>query len=340
MTTPAASEPGLFPAGRCLIATTQPGIARMVQGADGGWSVSAILVDADVRCLAADPLNRGVVYAGTNDRGLLRSSDGGRTWSSAGLKGVAIRSVAVSPARSDMVVVGAKPPGLFLSHDGGASWRELPSFRKRRQWWWFTPAEPGPPYVQAVALSPTDPGVILAGIELGAVLRSDDGGETWSAHRRGALRDCHTLIFHAGDGEWAYEGGGTGAGAAISRDGGQTWTQPRQGLDAHYGWAVGADPARPEVWYVATAPSAFKAHGSGPAQAYIYRSSAGAIWEKIAGPLVSMPYALITDPALSGHLIVGLRNGALMHSANYGDTWETLPVNLGHISRTIIIVRA
>jgi hypothetical protein len=94
------------------------------------------------------------------------------------LKGIAIRSVAVSPSRSGVVCVGTKPPGLFISKDNGTSWQDLSAFRRRRQWWWFTPAEPQAEYVQSIALSPTDPAVILAGIEFGAVLRSEDDGLT------------------------------------------------------------------------------------------------------------------------------------------------------------------
>jgi hypothetical protein len=146
---------------------------------------------------------------------------------------------------------------------------ELVSFRRMRRWFWFTPAEAGDPYVQAIALSPTDANVIVAGIEFGAVLRSEDAGSTWQGHLKGAVRDCHDLLFHPADGAWVYEGGG--GGAAFSSDSGKTWTQPdpigigsmfrfafSQGadettsaagkLDRRYGWAVAADPAQPQIW--------------------------------------------------------------------------------------------
>jgi photosystem II stability/assembly factor-like uncharacterized protein len=326
-------------AGFVFIAATRSGLARIMQGGDTGWSVMPVLEGVDVRSLAVDPLHPGRVYAGSSDQGLFRSDDAGHTWGFAGLQGVTIRSVAVSSARNGMIVVGTKPPGLYLSLDGGTSWQELPAFRKRREWWWFTPAEPGAAYVQAVALSPTDPDVILAGIEFGGVLRSEDGGATWSNHRRGALRDCHTLQFHAHDGRWAYEGGGTGGGAAMSQDGGKTWLQPRRGLAVHYGWATAADVAHPEVWYVAVAANPFKAHGDGPAMACIYRAAAGASWERIAGPLDGMPYALITHAALPGYLIAGLSNGRIMRSANQGDTWEMLPIELGSLARNLVMVQ-
>jgi hypothetical protein len=37
-----------------------------------------------------------------------------------------------------------------------------------------------------------------------------------------------------------------------------------------------------------------------------------------------MPYALLTDPAITGHIYAGLRNGEVWHSTDYGDTWRQL----------------
>lgn len=328
---------------KTFIATTGSGIARATPNGKG-WAVEHHLSAYDVRCLAADPHNPQVVYAGTQNHGVLRSQDGGRTWRVAGLADQVIKALAVSPLEPDVIYAGTKPPGLFVSRDGGASWTERESLREMRQFWWFTPAEPGPEYVQAIALSPTDPDVILAGIEFGAVLRSADGGETWASHRPGALRDCHTMGFHPADGDWVYEAGG--GGAAFSRDGGKTWQQPRQGLDRRYGWAWAADPARPEVWYASLSPmGSFPrmvplAHVDGEANAFIFRRIGDGPWQKLGGglpqPLDFMPYALLTDPAEPGHLYAGLSNGEVWVTADYGDTWSQLPLNLGAIRRSLI----
>jgi hypothetical protein len=194
----------------------------------------------------------------------------------------------------------------------------------------------------SIALSPTDPHTILVGIESDAVVSSRDGGQTWSGHRRGALRDCHTLMFHATQGDWIYEGGGTGAGAAVSRDAGATWTQPEEGLDRRYGWAVAADPAQPDVWYATISPSAWKAHGEGNAQAAIVRSMGGSAWQRLTGglpqPLNAMPYALLTDPDAPGQVYAGLSNGDVWHSTDHGDTWRQLNVSLGRIQRTLLLL--
>lgn len=321
-----------------FVATTGNGIVRACS-TTGDWSVERQLEELDVRCVAADPLHPGTVYAGTHMQGVLRSDDCGATWEVVGLPGLAVRSLAVSPTRPGVVYAGLKPPGLYVSHDAGVSWKELAGLRKMRQWWWFTPAEPGPEYVQAIALSPTDPDLILVGIEFGAVLRSADGGQTWTRHRRGALRDCHTMTFHPTNGDWVYEGGG--GGAAFSRDGGNTWSAPRRGRDRHYGWAVGADPLHPEVWYMSASPGPWKAHGSKSAEAFIYRSAGGAAWEKLNGglpqPLEHMPYALLTDVQAPGAIYAGLSNGDIWQSLDYGDTWHQLPLNMDGIRRTLIM---
>lgn len=327
---------------RVFVATTGAGIARASYLEDGEWEVQRHLEDLDVRCLALDPLTPGTIYAGTDGQGVLRSVDGGANWEVVGLPGEAVRSVSTSPTQPGVVYAGVKPPALYVSEDSGQTWTELPGLRARRQPWWFTPAEPGPEYVHAIAPSSSDPAVILAGIEFGAVLRSEDGGQTWSGHRSGALRDCHTMTFHATDGSWAYEGGG--GGAAFSRDGGRTWSQPRRGRDRHYGWAIAADPVRPEVWYVSVAPGPSRAHGSRPAEAAIFRSAGGSDWEKLTGglpdPLDHMPYALLTVRDAGGQLYAGLSNGDVWHTADYGDSWQRLPFNLGSIHRSLVMLPA
>jgi hypothetical protein len=327
---------------RTFISTNGSRLARAECIASGQWSVEFLLEGTNVRCLAADPHNRNVVYAGTQDNGVLRSNDRGKTWQPSGMEGHLVKAIAVSPAEPGLIVTGTKPPGVFVSRDGGQNWTELESFHKMRRWFWFSPAErPFTAYIQGIALSPADPNVMVVGVEFGAVLRSVDGGETWQNHRKGALRDCHTITFHASSGDWVYEGGGTGAGAAFSRDGGNTWTQVRQGLDRHYGWAAAADPARPDIWYVSLSPGPMKAHSSDNAQAYIFRSMGGA-WEKLTGglpqPLDYMPYALLTDRDAPGHLYAGLSNGDVWHTTNYGDHWQQLPVNMGTVWTAMIML--
>ncbi|HLE77826.1 MAG TPA: hypothetical protein VJA65_05395 [bacterium] len=323
-----------------FLAITSSGVMRVAQ-ADARWTATTVLRE-DARCLSTDPLDVSVAFAGTQDRGVWRSTDGGATWRPVGLTAQTVKSLAVSRAQPGTVFAGTKPAMLYVSDDGGDTWMELRGFRRIRSWWWFSPAEPPfTAYVQAIALSPNDPNVIVAGIEAGAVVRSGDGGRTWSGHRQGAMRDCHSLAFHATDGRWAYQGGTwlRRGPAAYSRDGGITWMSARDGADRPYGWAVAADCARPEVWYVSAA-AGIRAHGP-RADAAIYRSVGGANWQRLRGglpePLDGMPYALLTDPSRSGTVYAGLSTGEIWASDDFGDAWTRIPVNLPGIHRLVLI---
>jgi hypothetical protein len=329
-----------------FLSTAGKGLMRAARVADDQWSVESLLAGQEIPCLAADPMQAGVVYAGTTGAGVagvLRSTDYGRSWTPAGLSGHIVKAIGVSRLTPGLVYAGTKPACIFVSRDNCQHWEELTSFRKIfSRHFWFSPAEtPFTAYVQGIAPSPTDQNVIVVGIEAGAVVRSTDGGETWQDHRRGALRDCHSITFHSSQGEWAYEAGGSGAGIAISRDGGNTWKQPKDGLDRHYGWACAADPIQPEICYASVSPSPMKAHSEGNAQAYIYRSNRNGEWRRLGGglpqPLDHMPYALITDPAEPGNVYAGLNNGDVWRSQDQGDSWGRLPFNLRSIHRSMIM---
>ena len=331
-----------------LLSTLAPGVARAERDADGTWRVGRVLEGEPIQTLASDPNDRTRVWAAARD-GVWRSIDRGVTWRRAGLDGRVVKALAVSPHDPRTVLAGLKPAGVALTRDGGDRWHELHGFRAARRFWWWSPADPPGrvPYVSAVAISPDDPRVLIAGVELGAVVRSEDGGRTWSPHRRRADRDCHDLRFHAVDGRWAYEAGG--GGPAVSRDAGRSWRHPLRGLHGRYTMACAADPARPEVWYVSASPMVDwrapwrtpVAHHDGRAQAGIYRSSGGAPWERLGRglpqPLDHMPYALVTDPREPGHLYAGLANGEVWHGEDHGDVWTRLPVNLGGVRRSMVI---
>ncbi len=333
-----------------FISTTGSGLARAERQTDGSWLVENLLGEQSVSCLAADPLNPTTVYAGTKQNGVLRSTDAGKSWKPAGMAGQTVKAVSVSRVEPGTVYAGTKPARMYVSRDGGANWSELDSFRRiPGRWFWLSPAEtPFTAYVQGIALSPTDANVLVVGIEAGAVVRSGDGGRSWTTHRAGAMRDCHSIIFHATSGNRVYEAGGTGAGAAISHDSGERWTQPSDGLDRHYGWACAADPGDPDVWYVSVSPPgslsspAPAAHVDGKANAGIYRKRDESPWERLAGglpnPLNYMAYALITDPDAPGHLYAGLAHGEVWHSTDFGDHWAMLPFNLKSIHRAMIMV--
>ncbi len=64
--------------------------------------------------LAEDP-SGGYLYAATFAQGLLRSDDGGATWTNLGLAGKHLRGLAIDPADPDTLYVGAYNDGVYLT---------------------------------------------------------------------------------------------------------------------------------------------------------------------------------------------------------------------------------
>jgi hypothetical protein len=302
-----------------LYAATGDGIARLDE-VDGEWTVELSLGGSGAQCLAVAPADSDTVYAGLRERGVRRTADGGRTWVDGALPEPGVFSLAVSAA-DGAVYAGTEPSALYRSDDGGETWRalegllELPS----RPTWSFPP-RPWTSHVRWIAPSPHNGDVILVGIELGGLMRSTDGGETWLDHRPGAQRDVHSLAWHPRLEGWAYEAGG--GGAAWSEDGGETWRPADEGRDRHYTWSVAVDPGDPQLWYVSASTGPYAAHGGRDPQARIYRRSHGE-WRALAGglpePLPAMPYALV---AADDRLFAGLADGQIWQSNDRGDSWR------------------
>jgi len=335
---------------KIFLAETGQSLAR-AENFNGKWEVTHSLQGLKINCIVKDPQNPQTIYIGTQKKGVQVSQDSGINWKSIGLRDIPVKSLAIDPKDPKRIYAGCKPVSLYLTENEGKSWFELAALRKARKWWWFSPADPPgmTPFVNGLAVSPTAANVILVGIELGAVMRSEDGGKTWSKHLGGSDRDCHSLKFHQTNGDWVYEGGGI-TGHAFSNDGGRTWRKSKRGLGNKYGWMVVSDPERPEVWYLSASkqPNLLKgefnppAHQDGQANAHIYRKIDQEPWEQLAGglpePLNYMAYDLATDPFFPGHLYAGLANGEVWHTQDYGDHWERLPFNLGGVHNSMIVL--
>ena len=129
---------------------------------------------------------------------------------------------------------------------------------------------------------------------------SEDGGESFSDHRRGAKRDVHLIAWHPTAEGRAYQAAGDGA--AWSRDAGVTWEAVDAGRDLPYCWALAVDPADPDRWFVSAASGPGAAHSGEAAQGRLYGWE-GERWRALPLPGASMPYALV---ALDGELIAGM----------------------------------
>lgn len=199
------------------------------------------------------------VYAATSS-GLFRSVDGGETWNNLGVPQREVFAVVESPD-GERLYAGTHPAHLYVSADGGESWREreslleLPSYDT-----WRTPRHRDEGRVHSLGAHSDAPERVVAGIEVGGVLRSDDNGHTWTEHRDGVHDDVHHVLV-IGPEEYIAS---TGGGLYRTRDAGQSWTRLDGGLDrsyfvetfAHNGRLYAAGAAPPPAWNGERGPDA------------------------------------------------------------------------------------
>jgi hypothetical protein len=320
-----------------LLVATGDGVAAVAGDGDGSRPVRTLLDGGRGQCLAVDPRDTRRMFAGSHGRGVWRSVDGGESWEDARLPADDVFSIAIGPV-DGAVYAGCEPSMLFRSRDGGAAWEELASLRAIPSApSWSFPPRPWTSHVRWIAPSPHDPDRLLAGIELGGVMLTADGGATWKDHRPGAQPDCHALAWHPTAEGRAYEAGG--GGAAWSHDGGDTWHGADEGRDRDYTWALTVDPGDADRWYVSASTGPFQAHGSGSAEARLYRWQGDGPWEALSGglpdPLGSMPYAL----AFAGDvLFAGFADGGIHRSDDRGGTWTPLSLEGDPLERILALV--
>jgi len=152
------------------------GVFRRTVGDDAWQRLAKNLPDdADVRAITVHPSSPDVVYIGTS-RGPYRSQDRGERWERLDFPdgGTEVWSIAVHPADPRVLYAGTSPVGVFRSEDGGDTWRRLPGATQRP---YVTMAFPC--RVMRLAVDPARPSEVYAALEVGGVIRSLDGGESW-----------------------------------------------------------------------------------------------------------------------------------------------------------------
>lgn len=219
------------PATDVLIGTID-GIVRLERASSASsWQVTEqSLRGLHVSSLLFEPV-RGGVFAGIHGEGLYFSTDGGHTWESRmdGLSVPHVFSLACAQGPDGTVIyAGTEPAHLFQSLDYGETWSELPALRQVDDLdKWTFPAPPHVGHVKTFAIDPRDTRTLFVGIEQGALLKSQDGGQTWrelADYARPddrAYKDVHRVMQQPGNPDCLYMTSGIGLYA--SRDTGETW---------------------------------------------------------------------------------------------------------------------
>jgi photosystem II stability/assembly factor-like uncharacterized protein len=160
------------------------------------WAYAGSRDTHTTSAIAIDPRNADLVYAASmghafapnSDRGVFKTTDGGKTWTKVLFVNDATGAIALSmdPKHPETLyaamwqaqrqpwrlVSGGAGSGLYKTTDGGAHWAKLSH-------------NPGYPRGVlgriGVAVSPSDPRVVYSIVQAkaGGIFRSDDGGKTW-----------------------------------------------------------------------------------------------------------------------------------------------------------------
>src|SRR5260370_7615856 len=128
------------------------------QSAEGGrsWDALGVRLPADVTALASAGGTPEALYAGSQSRGALKSSDGGQTFATIGGLDADVLSLAVDPMAPQTLYAGGTAGrfqgGIAKTTDGGQTWRPLPFPAPNPRARPLTP--PTPTVVLATPLSP------------------------------------------------------------------------------------------------------------------------------------------------------------------------------------------
>ncbi len=259
---------------------------------------------------------------------ILKSSDGGATWSKAnnGLVSASIRpgtagqvnSVAVDPTNPEIVYAGTESGSVFKTTNGGALWQ---------------PMNTGLPSdsISALAVDPTNPLRIYAGTFQSGIYFSDNAGASWTARNTGLQTNAPISSFLTGPQGTLFAASDFN-GVFKTTNGGMTWTAMNTGLTDTRVTSLASHPSEPDTILAGTAG---RSSPSG-----IYKTiNGGENWSLFNGNLASiMGPSAATDFYISALLIFPgnaqalfalvntdfERVGGMAKSNDGGQTWTAL----------------
>jgi len=268
-------------------------------GPDGGY----------VCALATAPSDPFVVYAGLQDGGVYRSSNGGATWSLAS-KGLGISiacSLAVDPVRPAAVWLVAAGR-LFKTEDGGATWRSV-----------ARPVASEP--VDQVAIAPGRPATVYATSDGGGVFKTRDGGATWTSLPGSPSGWYFTLLtVDPANPGTLYA---SSHGLYRSTDGGATWALLWDAADFDdAALAVAVDPRHPRRLYLSALSGFFRS------------ADGGATWTPVPGPQQATSLAISPDSPST--IYAATYTQGIFRSPDGGASWQAARRGLSRSEATVV----
>ncbi len=286
------------------------------------------------------------------------SDDAGRTWTEVatpayppqpeGAEGPPWKLVlvwALEQARGT-VWAGTIPGGLFRSDDFGRSWQLVETLWQRKErLGWFGGGYDAPG-IHSICPHPVRAGELLLGISCGGAWTTRDDGATWALTAQGMranfmppemagdpnIQDAHRVVRCAAapDTLWCQHHGGIWR----STDAAASWHEITTAPVSSFGFAVAVHPGDPDVAWFAPAEADQRRVPVGGAMVVNRTRDGGRSFETLrAGLPQQHAYDLVYRHGLAvaddgRHLLMTSTTGGLWASADGGDHWQTLSLNL------------
>jgi photosystem II stability/assembly factor-like uncharacterized protein len=316
------------------------GLFRCNSGEDDWEKLSVGLPEnVEARVILVHPNNPDVIFVGTQD-GPYRSTDGGDHWQRLDFpdRNAVIWALTIHPTRPNILYAGAAPVALYRSTDGGDTWKRLPGA--------VSPAHCErtgfDTRVLRITIDPNRPDDVYAALEVSGVLRSTDGGDSWSdmsapliklaekphlqssvggrhcGHCEGML-DSHATAISAAAPDTVFLG--IRMGLFRSDDRGLTWYDTEIGRFSPltYCHDVIVSPHDARVMYVCLSPAAFSEDGS------LYRSDDLAkTWRRIDHGIKAQStlMAVNVHPHDPAQIYCVTRGGQVFGTEDSGGSWR------------------
>jgi len=308
-----------------------------------GSAWTHVLSEPEAYTVFVHPRDPNLVLAGTKD-GIYRSTDRGTTFRRASFpdSGVQIWSFLADPADPQRVLAGGSPVSIYCSNDAGETWTrqaspQLPDRGKA----------PFAVRVMRFARHPSRSNEIYAALEIGGVMRSTDGGESWvdssdnliglsvaeprlrskivSDTEAEGMLDGHAICMSAADPDGVILA--VRMGLFRSRDQGRNWEDLRVDRFSPftYGRDVKVSPQDPKTLYACLSVAASSKDGA------LYRSrDLGGTWQRFDKV---QPHGTLMSVALhhndAKQVYIAARYGEVFGTADAGESWRQTPLPAG-----------
>ena len=317
---------------RRIFVGTHDGVCA-VNSSDGGatWKLGKItpLANAAAR-LSVSPAQPESAYLAAYEAGVFKTEDGGDTWRhlSSYPTGYA-HTVLAHPKDPNVLFAGSEPAAVYRSEDGGESWSECAGFQQvpESNQWSFHGDRLS--HVRELRAAPGDPDTMYAGIEVGGIVKSTDGGVSWT-QLHGTHDDIHLVDISKANPSRVYVA--TAQAPYRSDDGGENWELINNGLERRYTLHISAAPHDASLVLVAVSTNA------GRSNPQFYRSTdGGSHWELIESvgqgeKPEDMVVAIDWDPSIENRVYAGTDGGKIYRSDDGGQRWDPLEVDLPRIA--------